>query len=136
MATRAVGVPIVGYPMESGLSLALVCVATGKTLPLAAANTHEEWVERTLWLPRSFCPSEVRAVALSASPTFYVGLGTPVESSLLSWLKESVFVLVAIHAVCAGLLLLPALAAARLLRMDVEDVRTWALWTLPGVLIM
>jgi hypothetical protein len=73
--------------------------------------------------------------ALGVAQRHYVGLGTPAEASWLSWLKGSVFVLVAIHAVCAGLLILPGAALARLLRKGLAEADTWALWALPGVLL-
>jgi len=109
-AGRFVAIPYVGYPGEKGISLYLECIASGSHLDVAVGNAHEDWVERTLRISKSWCSSKVRLVAASDSKAYYIGVGTPFRSGLISWLKESVFVLVFIHLMSFSLLLLPGIA--------------------------
>ena len=91
---RVIAIPLAGYPGEAGMELYLECLATGSRLPItnARGNAHETWVERTLWLPSSWCASNARLVARSESTDKYLAVGTPARSSPLAWFKESVFV--------------------------------------------
>jgi hypothetical protein len=109
-------VPFAGYPAEPGIELYLECLVDGRRLPITQGNAHETWVERTLWIGASWCPSTVRLVARSESQRSYVALGTPFRSSLLSWLKESVFIVVLVHALAWALLIAPGLAIVRVWR--------------------
>jgi len=120
-APSVLAVPFAGYTFESGIELYLECLTTSARQPIARGNAHENWVERTLWLPGSWCPSQVRLVATTTSRSYYIGVGTPVRSSRLSWLKESVFVVTAVHALAWAVLLVPGLAAVRVLRVRSRD---------------
>ena len=106
-------VPLLGYPAaRSEVDLYLECLPDGGRLTLATGNLHEDWYERTLWMPRRFCAGPVRLVAVSQSRTWYVGAGTPFRSSVWSYLKESAPVLLLVHALAFTLLLSPGLAMA------------------------
>jgi hypothetical protein len=91
LPSPVLAIPFAGYPGEPGIELYLECVATGSRIPVAYGIAHETWVESTLWLPSSWRPSPVRLVAKSDSRRRYVAVGTPVRSSRLVWLKQSVF---------------------------------------------
>lgn len=133
-APRVLAVPFAGYPFHPGIDLYLECLATSQRQPIARGNAHENWVERTLWLPASWCPSQVRLGASSTSHGYYIAVGTPVQSSRLSWLKESLFVVTAVHALAWTVLLAPGLAAVWLFRVRRPDVALLAV--LPTTLVL
>ncbi|MCA8976467.1 MAG: hypothetical protein KDC98_17235, partial [Planctomycetes bacterium] len=112
---RFVAIPYAGYPSESGITLCLERRDSGERLRIARGNAHENWVERTLWLPGDWVGAEARLVAESSSKVFYIAVGTPHSSSLSAWLKESLFVVLLIHALGFLLLLAPGAAIVSLL---------------------
>src|SRR5262245_33686039 len=57
---RYIAVPFAGYPARPGNAIYLECVADATRLPIAYGNAHEVWVERTLRIPRHWCPSRIR----------------------------------------------------------------------------
>jgi hypothetical protein len=109
-------VPLIGYPAFTDIALYVECIADGRRLTMATGNPHEDWYERTLWMPRRWCHGRVRVVAASQSRTRYVGVGTPFRSSALSYLKESAPVLLLVHALAFAALLAPGWAIALWLR--------------------
>ena len=111
---RVIAIPLAGYPGEAGMELYLECLATHSHLPITMArgNAHETWVERTLWLPSSWCASNARLVARSESTRWYLAVGTPARSSPLAWCKESVFVAFVAYVLAWLLLLGPGLLVA------------------------
>lgn len=102
-------IPYAGYPSEQGMGLWLECTANGRRLPVARGNAHELWVERTMRLPQGWCRSRAQLVATSGPGQYYIAIGTPFTSSRMAWLKESVFVHVAVHALAVLLILGPGL---------------------------
>jgi hypothetical protein len=117
-APRVISVPFVGYPGEAGIELYLECLATRERRTIATGNAHENWIERTMRISPQWCPSQIRLVAKSTSQRSYIGVGTPVRSSRLSWLKESVFVLTALHAGAWTVIVAPGLVLLRLARVN------------------
>jgi hypothetical protein len=109
-APRFLAIPYVGYPNADKIELFLECTGNGQRRDIAFGAAHEDWVERTLWLPTNWCPSTAQVVAVSESTRKYIGVGSPVRSSFLSWLKESVFVVTLIHSLTFALIVLPGIA--------------------------
>jgi hypothetical protein len=134
--SRIVAVPFTGYPAQSGIELYLECLQNKNRINIAYGNAHETWVERTIWLPSSWCGSKSRLVARSTGPRtdWYVAVGTPFTSSRLSWLKESVFVVVFIHMLGCLVLLAPGFAAAWL--VGIRNVESALLIAIPVTLLM
>ena len=82
-----------------------------------------------MWLPLAWQGSLIRLVAESQSHSKYMcvgylGVGTPFSISLLSCLKESVFVLLALHAAGVLLILLPGLAMIVLVKCLAPEIGT------------
>jgi hypothetical protein len=112
LAPRVLAVPFSGFPGELGVELYLECLENGKRLRIAHGNALYAWVERTMWLPAAWCDSDSRLVASSTRADVYIAVGTPFSSSPVAWLKESVFVVVLVHALACVLLFGPGLAVA------------------------
>lgn len=113
-APSLLAVPFSGFPRAPGGELYLECLESGRRLHIAHGNVHYTWVERTLWLPRAWCRSESRLVAKATGeqPNTHIAVANPFASTLLAWLKESVFVLVFLHALACVLLVAPGFAIA------------------------
>lgn len=111
-APRYLAIPFAGYPTQPRLGLWLECLGNGRRMDIARGNAHETWVERTLRIPDGWCRAPVQVVARYHPTPDYVAFGTPFASGVVSWLKESVFVLLAIHALAVALLLGPGLLLA------------------------
>ncbi|MBN2577688.1 MAG: hypothetical protein JXB10_01760 [Pirellulales bacterium] len=136
IAPPFLSIPLVGYPRQKGIALYLELMDSGERIDLAAGDTHENWYERILWLPDEWSGRRIRLVADSQSTTHYVGVGTPFQSSLLGWLKESVFVTLALHALGLALLLLPGLAGMVLLRRLAPSLFPAAcVWLIPAIFV-
>ena len=110
-----IAIPFAGYPNEPGVGLWLECVGNGRRLQVSRGNAHEVWVERTMRLDPGWCRSLLQLVASSSSTLYWVAVGTPFSSSRLAWLKESVFVLLAIHFLAWLLLLVPGICLAMMI---------------------
>ena len=130
---RVLAVPFSGYPGELGVELYLECLESGKRLRIAHGNAHYAWVERTIWLPTAWCDSDSRLVASSTRADVYIGVGTPFSSSPVAWLKESVFVVVLVHALACVLLFGPGLAVAWL--AGILKLETALFVALPGTFL-
>jgi hypothetical protein len=135
-APRVLAVPFSGFPDQLGAELYLECLENQKRLHIAHGNAHYTWVERTIWLPGSWCDSDSRLVASSTAQRTdaYIAVGTPVSSSRLAWFKESVFVVVLMHALACALLFGPGLALVWLL--GIRRAETALLVALPGTFLM
>ena len=133
LAPRVLAVPFSGFPGELGVELYLECLENGKRLRIAHGNAHYAWVERTMWLPAAWCDSDSRLVASSTRAGVYIAVGTPFSSSLVAWLKESVFVVVLVHALACVLLFGPGLAVAWL--AGILKLETALFVALPGTFL-
>jgi hypothetical protein len=119
-------VPFVGYPIESGVHLALRCTTSRREMPLASGNAHEYWVQRVIRVPRGFCAAPVQLVANNTSNRFYIGVGTPFAGNYWHLLKYSLPSLVYIHGVVFAVILVPVLALLLLARRGGRlDVESW-----------
>src|ERR1051326_7314644 len=105
-------VPYVGYAGSPDTEIYVECLATGRRIRIATANAHETWTEDIVRIPDSWCSSEGRLVAESRTTAQYIGAGTPFAASFTSWIRESLFTIVFIHALLFALLLLVGLAVA------------------------
>jgi hypothetical protein len=135
-APAVLAVPFSGFPSQAGGELYLECIESREKLRIAHGNAHYAWVERTIWLPASWCRSESRLVASSTGqrPSMHIAVGTPFTSSRLAWLKESVFVAVFLHALACALLFVPGLAFAWL--AGARRVETAVAMTLPATFLL
>ena len=133
LAPPVLAVPFSGFPGELGVELYLECLENGKRLRIAHGNTHYAWVERTIWLPAAWCDSDSRLVASSTRAGVYIAVGTPFSSSPVAWLKESVFVVVLVHALACVLLFGPGLAVAWL--AGILKLETALFVALPGTFL-
>lgn len=80
-------VPYGGFAGSPGVETYLLCIANGARKPLATARTNNQWAESPLFVPSSWCSSDVQVVASSTSSTKFIEIGTPFEISAISYLK-------------------------------------------------
>ena len=134
-APLCLAVPISGSFRHKDIGLYLERISTGERLEVATESVHQDWSERSIWLPLGWSGRQIRLVAESRTRDQFLCVGTPFKVSPISCLKESVFVLLALHAVGAVLIVLPGLAAVVLGR---RLFRKWSLdsaWVLPTAFI-
>lgn len=127
-----ISVPYVGYAGNPDIAIYLECIATGNRTYVATANTHDSWTEDIVRIPSSWCPSQGRLVAESHSTAQYVGTATPFTASFTSWIRESLFTIVFIHALMFGLLALTGLAIALPLKRWIRGDEYFPLLVMAG----
>ena len=91
-------VPYAGYPFEPGIEIFLECDNNDSTLPISFGNIHETWIERVMSVPAEWCKTKGRLVVKTKSKKSYIAIGTPFKTTIISYLKESVFTIIFIHA--------------------------------------
>lgn len=84
---RFMMVPYGGFAGSPGIEAYLLCIVSGARKPLATARTNNQWVESPLFVPKSWCPSDVQVVVRSTSSTKFIEVGTPFEINAISYLK-------------------------------------------------
>ena len=127
-----ISVPYVGYAGNPDNAIYLECIGTGSRIYVATANAHESWTENILRIPSSWCASQGRLVAESQTTLKYIGAGTPFTASFISWIRESLFTIVFIHAFMFALLTLTGLAIALPLKRWIRGDEYFPLLVLAG----
>ena len=127
-----ISVPYIGYAGNPDTAIYLQCAATGKRIRVATANTHELWTEDILRIPNSWCPSEGRLVVESHSKSTYIGAATPFGASFISWIRESLFTVVFIHAFLFAVLALTGLVIALPLQLWIGGDEYFPLLVMAG----
>jgi hypothetical protein len=127
-----ISVPYIGYAGNPDTAIYLQCAATGKRIRVATANTHELWTEDILRIPNSWCPSEGRLEVESHSKSTYIGAATPFGASFISWIRESLFTVVFIHAFLFAVLALTGLVIALPLQLWIGGDEYFPLLVMAG----
>ena len=136
VAPRFLVIPVWGFPSAPGTRLFLERVDTRDKLRVMHGNVPLWWSERTLWLGSKWRGRMIRLVVQGKRATREVGVGTPYAASALTWLKDSVFVAVVVHAAAFVCLLAPGAALVLLARRTRRLRHLSALWMIPTTLLV
>lgn len=88
-APRYMTVPYGGFAGEPGVEFYLACTANHRRMPLATANSGNQWTESVLRIPRGWCKQDVRIVVHTDSTKDYIKVGAPYKISAVSYFKAT-----------------------------------------------
>ena len=113
---RYISIPINGFSYVAGREndVYLECLESGERLPVARANTNNQWAEAVFPIAPDWCNSEVTLNAHAESRSRIVSLGPPVAVSALAYLKTRGIGQVFIHLIVFLALFSVSLAGALL----------------------
>lgn len=104
-------IPYGGFAGAADIQLNLMCLSSGKTMPIATARSNTQMTEAVIRVSQGWCNGDVKLIADTQSTSKYIEVGTPFRVSWIEYYKNSIFglagILVVVFAFAWGLVFLP-----------------------------